>query len=246
MDSGFDEEAHEAQLAAMFLFETLLHAFAHLHDRCHVDLVEGGQDGVGRLRLQQTLGHTGTQTGHGHALLGAFAQVHAGCGHLRQGLGGHAGGNDGIGGLHATRHGRQHVALGHAAIFASAGHRSGCEVVVGHQLGGSRHGHACMAGTGRCRSRHRCSSCSGFSGSSRGSDRPRRRSGGGGIDTGDQFLGFDRGTVGGDDLHQHASRGCGHFQHHFVGFDVDQDLVDSNCFADFFLPLQQGGFRHGF
>ena len=70
--------------------------------------------------------------------------------------------------------------------------------------------------------------------------------GGGGVDTGDQFLGFDRGAVGCDDFHQHTSGGCRDFQHHFVGFNVDQDFVSSDGFADFFLPLQQGGFRHRF
>ena len=47
--SSFDEEAHEAELATVFFFETILHAFAHVHDRGHVDFVEGGEDGIGRL-----------------------------------------------------------------------------------------------------------------------------------------------------------------------------------------------------
>jgi hypothetical protein len=92
---GFDEEAHETQLAAVFLLETVLHALAHVHDRGHVDFVEGGQNGVGRLRLQQTLGHPGPQTRHGHTLLRAVSQVHRRGSHLDQCFGGHTRGDDG-------------------------------------------------------------------------------------------------------------------------------------------------------
>ncbi len=41
----------------------------------HVHFVERGQDGVGRLRLQQALGDAGAQAAHRHALLRAVAQV---------------------------------------------------------------------------------------------------------------------------------------------------------------------------
>ena len=51
--------------------------FAHVHHGGHVHSAERGQDGVGRLRLQQTLGHTGAQAGHGHTLLWTVAQVGA-------------------------------------------------------------------------------------------------------------------------------------------------------------------------
>jgi hypothetical protein len=38
--------------------------------RLHVDLVEGREDRVGRLRLKQPLGHARAQPRHRHALLG--------------------------------------------------------------------------------------------------------------------------------------------------------------------------------
>ena len=61
----------------MFLFELVLELLAHLHHRGHVDLVEGGQDGIGRLRHHQALGDAGAQARHRHALLGPLAQTHA-------------------------------------------------------------------------------------------------------------------------------------------------------------------------
>jgi hypothetical protein len=123
-----DEEAHEAELDAVLLLKTLLHALAHLHDRGHVDLVKGGQDGVGALRLQQTLGHARAQAAHGHALLGALAQVQVRCHrHLGQRMGRSARGDCGSSYCFRSRTGRygtEHIALGDAAIFAGATHRA--------------------------------------------------------------------------------------------------------------------------
>ncbi len=233
----------------MFLLETLLHALAHLHDRSHVDFVEGGQDGVGRLRLQQTLGHAGAQTGHGHALLGAITQVGSDHGHLRQNLGGRAGGDGrrcghgGLGCRSTRRHSGQHIALGHSTVFATARHRAGGQIVVGQQLGGSGHGHAglglrcCRCGSGdrRCGG-HSCWCRRGSGGRSAGH--------GSGVDARDELIGRHGGTVALQDFHQHASGGRGTLQHHLVGFDLDQDLIDRDGFAGFFLPLQQGGLGH--
>jgi len=39
---------------------------------------------------------------------------------------------------------------------------------------------------------------------------------------------------------------CWHFQHHFVGFDIDKNFVSADGFADFLFPLQQSGFCHRF
>ena len=47
MHRRLDEEAHEADLDAMFFFELVLETLAHFHHRRHVDLVEGGQNRVG-------------------------------------------------------------------------------------------------------------------------------------------------------------------------------------------------------
>ena len=58
----------------MRLLELLAVLLAQRHDRTHVHFVEGGQDGIGRLRLQQTLGDARAQARHRHALLGAVAE----------------------------------------------------------------------------------------------------------------------------------------------------------------------------
>ena len=73
-----DEERHEAQLDAVLLLELVLVLVAQVHHRLHVDLVEGGQDRVGRLRLQQALGDARAQAGHRHALLRSVGQVPSG------------------------------------------------------------------------------------------------------------------------------------------------------------------------
>ena len=69
-----DKEGHETEFHAVFFLEAVLVLCAHLHNRGHVDLVEGGEDGRGRLRLHQALGDARTQTRHRHALLGAAGE----------------------------------------------------------------------------------------------------------------------------------------------------------------------------
>ena len=58
----------------MLLLEAVLVAVAQLHHRRHVDLVERGQDGGGRLRLHEALGDARAQARHRNALLGAVAR----------------------------------------------------------------------------------------------------------------------------------------------------------------------------
>src|SRR5690606_3701937 len=133
--SSLDEEGHEAQLHAMFLGELVLELLAQLHHGSHVHFIERGQDGVGGLRLQQTLGDTSTQTCHGHALLGTITQV---CSshrsrHLRQSRLGSTSG-DSCTSLDCA----QSIALGHAAILACTSHVGGGQVVIGQDLGSSR------------------------------------------------------------------------------------------------------------
>jgi hypothetical protein len=139
----------------MLLRERILELLAHLHDRRHVDFVERGQDGIGRLRLQQAFGHPGPKTGHGHALLRAIAEIHRRCDHLRQDLCRHARGNGSScsrGRLSRSRHSAQHIALGYATILARSGNRTWSQIVVGHELGCSWHGDARHGSTGgwRC------------------------------------------------------------------------------------------------
>jgi len=238
---GLDEEAHEAQLDTVGLLEFFLVGLAQGHHGGHVHFVERGQDGVGGLRLQQTLGDAGTQTGHGHALLGTLAQGHGSGrgGNLRQCGGRRASGDGGAGG-----HGGQHVTLGDAAVLAGASHGTGGQVVVGHQLGRSGHGHTGHAGAGG-RSGSRC--CGGSRSSCGRSGRGRCSSASlaFAVDLGDQLLGYDGTTVAHHDLGQHAGGRRGHFHHDLVGLDLDQDLVLGHGLTGLLFPGQQRGFGHG-
>ena len=243
MHRRFDKEAHEAELDAMLFLKTLLEALAHFHDRGHVDLVEGGEDGVARLRLQQALGHAGAQPGHGHALFGALAKVWRGRRvDRRQGAGRDASGNR-YRLCGSSRCGRsQHIAFGDAAVFAGADDGASGHAFIGHELGSSRHGHtghrACGGG------------CSGSGGSWRGNSRGCDRRGGSAdasrINAGDELLGHDGSAVCDQDLCEHARRGRGDFKHDFVGFDLDQDLVGGDHVTGLLFPLQHGGLGHRF
>ena len=240
---SLDKEAHEAQLAAVFLLETLLHALAHVHDRSHVDFVEGGQDGVGGLGLQQTLSHARTQTAHGHALFRTVTQIHRRSSHLRQRLGGSARGDYGSRYHFRSSGSSQHVTLGDAAVFACTFNAGSRNAVVGQQLGCSRHRNACLGVVRRSSGCHRSSSC-GRSGRSRSGCNSTGHCSS--VNASDQLLGSHGSAVGDDQFDQHAGGGCGDFHHHFVGFHFDQDLIDRDRVTDLFLPLQQGCFRHRF
>ncbi|MNT19853.1 hypothetical protein D3C72_1551330 [compost metagenome] len=162
---------------------------------------------------------------------------------MQRGLGSRCG--DGGGRLGAGSHGAEHVALGHAAVLARAGHVAGLQVVVRQQLGSGGHGHVGLrtTGGGGCR----CGSSSGRRGG--GCSCCSGRRGGGlavGVDLGDQLVGHHGGAVGLNDLDQHAGRGCRHFEHDLVGFDLDQDFIDGDGFAGFLLPREHGGLGHGF
>ena len=203
------------------------------------------------MRLQQALGHAGAQAAHGHALLGAVAQVFLGGRgrHLGQCLGGHARG-DGARGRHSslggtTSHSAEHVALGHAAILAAAGHSRCGQVVLGQQLGGSGHRHIALgaANSRWCGGRSRCRGGSGCCSSGGRSGRAGLAFG---IDLGNELLGHHGGAVALDDFSQHTSRGGRHFKHHLVGFDLDQDLIHCHSLTGLFLPRQHGGLGHGF
>ena len=68
---------------------------------------------------------------------------------------------------------------------------------------------------------------------------------GGGVNARDQLVCLDRAAVGTHDLDQHTREGCRHFEHDFVGLDIDEDVIGLDGFADFLFPLQQRGFGHG-
>ena len=94
---------------------------------------------------------------------------------------------------------RQHVALGDAAVLAGAGHDAGCQVVVGHQLGGGGHGDIRPSAAGR-RRRQRLLAPQRLPAQRAMRRRPRaqhRSAGlGFGVDAGDQLFGRHRGAVG--------------------------------------------------
>ena len=68
---GLDEERHEAELHAVLLLEAVLVARAQLLHRAQIDLVEGREQRLRRLRLHQPFGDARAQSRHRHALLGA-------------------------------------------------------------------------------------------------------------------------------------------------------------------------------
>ncbi|EDT08719.1 hypothetical protein BgramDRAFT_4373 [Paraburkholderia graminis C4D1M] len=235
----------------MFLLELVLVLVAQIHDRRHVHFVERGQNGVGLLRLEQTLGDTRAQTRHRHALFRAVLQpLISRCRrlHVRQRrLGGLRCGSrcrcSGLGGGCACR---QHVALGDAAVAARAGDVARRQALLRHQLAGSRRSSGVRTRCG-CGLRGRCGSRS----------RSRRRFGSRlhfgfdgsgaslafGVDLGDDLIGRDGVAVVRDDLREHAGRGCRHFEHDLVGLDFDENFVLRHSLAGLLLPLQHGGFR---
>src|SRR5690606_28369072 len=128
-----------------------------VHDRLHVDLVVGGQHGHGGLGLDQTLGHLGAQTGHGHALLDAVT----GGEHRR--IGGRSGGRDrrsSGGGLAGS--GGDGVFLGHATTLAGAFDAVAIDTGFVGDLAGSR-GQDLVLGGGRSGGSSRCRSSGGRS-----------------------------------------------------------------------------------
>ena len=127
----------------MLFLEFFLEALAHVHDRLHVHFVERREDGIGGLRLQQTLGDACPQAAHGDALFGAVAGH--GCGEgwrgrhrrLRRACGsGRSGG------------GGQRIGFGNAAVLARTGDAGWVEMLVGKNLGCGGHGDARFAAGG--------------------------------------------------------------------------------------------------
>ena len=227
----------------MLLLEAVLVAVAQVHQRRHVDLVERGQDGRGRLRLHQALGDALAQARHRHALLrpvGERREVdrrldfrkrwpcrrRGGCGSRRRSRAR----------LRARGQRAEHVALGHAAVLAGAGDLSGREPGVGHQLRRGGHRDAC---------RRRTLPLSARPAAAAGAAR-RRGAFAFRIDRRDDFARHDRSAIALDDLAERPARRRRHFQHDLVGLDLDQDLVARQRVAGLLLPLQQRGFGDRF
>jgi hypothetical protein len=237
-NGGLDEEGHEAELDAVLLLEALLVLLAHLHDRGHVDLVEGGQDGVGRLRLHQALGDAGPQARHRHALLGAIGDDGIGIDHVRLRQRGLARSR----GLGRGNRSCRRLGLGAAAdVFLedatatpAALHVGGGDTLFVHDLARGRHrSRGCRGGRGRRR------------GGGLGCCGSGHRALGFGIDLGDDFT-RDHHLAGVlDDLDDHAGVGSRQFENHLVGFDVDQVLIAGDGVTLLDVPGRQCGFGNG-
>ncbi len=229
----------------MLFLELVLVLRAQIHHRLHVDFIESREDRGSGLGLQQTLGHTGAQARHRHALLRPAGQQlvdidrrrHASerrprrrrrcCRRCRRRPGRGTApdvGND--------------IGLGNTAVAAAAGDGLGIELVVLHHL--ARRGHQlALVRDLLCRLRYRSRGPFGRLGHGRGRI-------GRSIDHGDDFARDHRAAIALDDLGNDAARRRGKFQHHLVGFDVDQVFVAGNGLAHFLVPAQQRRLGHRF
>ena len=203
----------------------------------HVDFVEGGQHGHGRLGLDQALGDLGAQTGHRHALLDPIASSEDRCLGSRRGSLGRCGSRSLLLGLH----GGDHVFLGHPTTLAGAGDAVRIDAVLFGQL-------ACRRGQDRlfragCGRRRALGSLSSRLGRWRGS---RRRRYGTGLDYCDDLFGKHGVAFVLQYLAQHAVGRRHDLQHHLVGFDVDQQLVTLDCITRLLVPGGDGAVGNRF
>ena len=226
-NGGFHKERHKTQLHAVCFFKFVFVFGAQIHYRLHVDFVKRSQNGVLRLRFQQTFRHARAQAAHRHALFKAFARRQ--CGSLK--------GRGGFG------RGRRvlHVFFQHAAAAPRALDLAHVHAFFGGELGSGGHGNACLAvRCGLCRCGRSRGSLNGI-GSRRG-----LRGSGFGVNFGEQLLRGNGFTVLHHNFHQHARLRRRHFQHHFIGFNIHQRFIAGNAFAHFFIPFEQGALGDAF
>src|SRR5690554_728400 len=225
---SFGEERHETKLDAVTFHKAVLVLLAHFHDRRHVHLVEGGQHGRSLLGINQTLGDAGTQASHGHTLLGALTLSN-------------------FQSRRSSRLGRRtsgrlvaidvvlNVFFGYAAIFASAFHGCWVNTVLFSQLTG-------------------CRAQDGVAGGSSGFFLGRfglgfllafRRLGFAGcafLESADYFTALAGIAFTLEDFFNYAVSRSNHFEHDFVGFDVDNQLVTGAGFTGLLMPGRDGAF----
>ena len=154
--------------------------------------------------------------------------------------------------------------------FAQAGHRHALfvaaaaasevlfDVVFGHSTAASAAsdvacGNACFGGKFACGRAERLVVGSGGGGCGRGGGFFRSGSGGDrGVcnraffDVGDDVAAGNGRAVFGGDFFQHAADRGGHFEHDFVGFEIDEVFAFAHAVAGFFVPVNQGGVGDGF
>jgi hypothetical protein len=134
-------------------------------------------------------------------------------------------------------HSGQHVALGHAAILARAGHGRADRLLSASSLA--------AAGMATSPLAPPAAAAAAGAGAAAGRLREQRRQRQAaartglalGVDLGDELLGHHGATIADHDLGQHASCGCGHFEHDLVGFDFDQDFVGATASPAFFFQV---------
>ena len=223
----------------MLLLEQVLVLRTQVHDRLHVDLVEGGQHGHGGLRLDQALGDLGPQAGHRHALLDTVA----GGEDRRLGSRGGRLGRGGRGVL--LRFDRSdHVLLGHATALAGAGDAVRIDAGFLGQLARGRGQDGVVAASGG-RSGGLCSR----SGGGRSGSRSGRSGGTAFVQLAEQLVAQNGVAFVLDDLGQHAVSLGENLDDHLVGLDVDDQFVALDCFARLLVPGGDGAvgdrFREG-
>ena len=147
-----------------------------------------------------------------------------------------------------------HVRLRHPAVAAGADQRLRIELVLlGHALGGraqldavrpggpARHARMRRGGGVRAPARRAAPSAASHDGG-----RARAGHRGASSISASTWPLVTVGAVLELDLREHAGRRRRHFQHHFVGLQIDQILVARDRFAGLLVPRDQGGVRHRF
>ncbi len=198
----------------MGLFKRFAQLLAHGHDLAQVDLIEGRQHGDGVFGLHHAFGDALADTGHRHALFRTGATT----------------GSDVF----------DQVFLGDAAGTASSFDIGWIDVIAGGVVGGARRQAGAVGFLRRCGNGSSC--WRGFRHFGFGRS---LRSGCGGygafFNDGDDLRAGDGGAGFELDFLQHAIDRRGHFQNHFVGFQINEVFIAAHTVADFFMPCRDDG-----
>ncbi|MCY1360146.1 hypothetical protein D9M69_467580 [compost metagenome] len=237
LGGSLDEEGHEAQAnAVVLLLEQVLVLGAQVHDRLHVDFVVGSQHGHGGLGFDQALGDLGTQAGHRDALLDAITGAEdRSLASRGSRLGSGRGGSRGV---LLGLNGSNHVFLGHATALAGTSDAVRVDAILFGQLAGCRREDRVVG------SRSGRSSGLGRSGSRGSSGRSSGR--GTSVQFAEQFAAEDGVALVLDDFSQDAVGFRQDFHDHFVGFDVDNQLVALDRLARLLVPGSHGAVGNRF
>ena len=241
INGGLDKERHETQLDAVASLELFLVSGTQRDDRAHVHFVEGGElRGTGKA-LNQTLCHTAAQTRHRNSILLAAVRIgrdRFGRSRRRSRPRSRNRSRRRFGSLRLNRRFscRKRINLGNTVSRSSTDH--GLGVNAGSGKNGGRRRHDTRFGNGflyRCRRR-----------SSARVGRSRSAHGSIGINHGDHFARNNRLTVLRSNFSKLACRRRRHFQHHLVGFDLNENFIGGYDVARLALPFQKRRFAHGF